>query len=134
MGVVACGDSASSEAQDAGSGSTGPVCYDDSGMGLARAARSCSADSDCQVSIGHTCCGADDAYGVAKSQAQAYANCFGGGGNCGGLGCAKFIGFRVDTGETTDFQGGSDPMSQVAVHCKDAICTTSVIAADGGTD
>src|SRR5689334_12399220 len=51
----------------------GPMvaCYDDGGKGLAAAARHCAMDSDCQVGIAQTCCGADNALGIAKAQAQA---------------------------------------------------------------
>ena len=81
-----------------------------------------------------TCCGADDAFGVAKSQVQAFAACVGLPPNaCQGLGCAKFQGYRTDTGEMTSWEGPmSDPMSQIAVHCESALCTSSVIPSEGG--
>jgi hypothetical protein len=116
---------------------SGPTvaCRDDGGKGLASAARQCAMDSDCQIVIDPTCCGADDAYGVAKTQVAAYASCVGlPPGACQGLGCAKFLGYFVDTGQMTSFVSGGNPMSQVAVHCTDKRCTTSVIPLDAGTD
>jgi hypothetical protein len=112
------------------------ACRDDGGMGLASAARHCAADADCQIVIGPTCCGADSAFGVAKAQVQAYASCVGlPPGACQGLGCAKFLGYLVDTGEMTVFDGQmSNAMSQVAVHCKSELCTTSIIPLDAGRD
>src|SRR5262249_1536156 len=123
-------DGTSADGSTSGTGGSGPsiACYDDGGKGLTSAARGCVTDTDCQAGVGRTCCGADNAFGIAKAQAQAYATCLGGGGNCGGLGCAKFLGYRVDTGEMTEFQGANgDALAQVAVHCKDQLCTTSVI-------
>jgi hypothetical protein len=112
------------------------ACRDDGGMGLASAARHCAADTDCQVVVGPTCCGADSAYGVAKAQAQAYASCVYLAPNaCQGLGCAKFIGYRADDGEMTAFDGPmSNALGQVAVHCKNELCTSSVIPRDAGRD
>jgi len=116
---------------------SGPTvaCRDDGGRGLASAARQCGMDSDCEIVIDPTCCGADDAYGVAKTQVAAYASCVGlPPGACQGLGCAKFLGYLVDTGEMTTFVAGVNPKSQVAVHCTNQRCTTSVIPLDAGKD
>jgi hypothetical protein len=112
------------------------ACTDDGGMGLARAARHCAMDSDCQIAIAQSCCGADGALGIAKAEATAYASCVPtlGPNACQGLGCAKFLGYRVDTGEMTDFQAMGQPIDQVAVHCKNEVCTTSVVARDAASD
>jgi hypothetical protein len=136
-GTGGAGGSQGGNAQG-GMGGTGPTvaCTDDGGMGLARAARHCMMDSDCQIAIGQSCCGADDALGIATVEAMAYATCVPkvGPNACQGLGCAKFLGYRVDTGEMTMFEAMGKPIDQVAVHCKDQICTTSVIARDAATD
>src|SRR5262249_26343296 len=91
------------------------VCWNDAGTGLVGNARSCTNDSDCKIVPDPTCCGADMAYGVAKAQAATYASCFGlPPGACQGLGCAKFVGYRTDTGEMTRFEGsGMNALSQV---------------------
>ena len=44
------------------------------------------------------------------------------------------LGYRVDTGEMTDFQAMGQPIDQVAVHCKNEVCTTSVVARDAASD
>jgi hypothetical protein len=104
-------------------------CRDDGGSRLATAARKCANDSDCQLVVSATCCGADNAFGVAKTQAEAYATCFGlPPGACQGLGCAKFQGYAVDTGDLTRWDGDTtNPLMQVALHCANDLCTTSVI-------
>lgn len=133
---IACGSATTSDAAlDASSGSS-VACRDDGGTGLASAARHCAVDGDCQIVVGQNCCGADSAFGVAKAQAQAYASCVGLPPNaCQGLGCAKFIGYRADTGEMTVWDGPmANPMSQLAVSCRNELCTTSVIPLDAGSD
>jgi hypothetical protein len=131
-GIVACGSSSTGEGSP--DASSGPTCRDDGGIGLAGAARQCTSDDDCQIVIGPTCCGADSAFGVAKSQAQAYASCVGLPPNaCQGLGCAKFQGYFTDTGQMTVWEGPmSNPISQIAVHCQNQRCTSSVIPGDAG--
>jgi hypothetical protein len=133
--LAACGGSSSTGDgyPDASPGSI--ACRDDGGIGLARAARQCTSDADCQVVIGPTCCGADSAFGIAKSQVQAYASCVGLSPNaCQGLGCAKSQGYITDTGEMTVWEGaGSNPMSQIAVHCEADRCTSSVIPNDASS-
>jgi hypothetical protein len=116
---------------------SGPTvaCRDDGGRGLVAAARQCNMDSECQVAYDPTCCGPDVAFGISKTQVAAYASCVGlPPGACQGLGCAKFLGYSVDTGAMTSFVTGGNPMSQVAVHCTNQLCTTSIIPPDAGKD
>jgi hypothetical protein len=114
-----------------------PTCWEDGGFGLAHAARACQMDTDCEIATSATCCGADRAYGIARDVAAAYATCFGLPPNaCAGLGCAKFLGYAADTGDTTQGEGlHGDPLAQIAVHCENQLCTSSVIPpSDAGSD
>ena len=88
---------------DAGAG---VACSDDGGVGFAAVARQCTQDSDCTILTAATCCGADNARGIAKTQASAYAGCFAlPPGVCSGLGCAEYLGYLTDTGKTTPLPG-----------------------------
>jgi hypothetical protein len=115
-------------------GSSGVACTDDGGATLARAGRVCVADTDCRIGIGTQCCGADYAYGLAKAQAATYGACFALPANaCQGLGCAKFLGYRTDTGAmTTWIAGGGNAIDHVRVRCTASLCTTDVAPADAG--
>lgn len=109
-------------------GDSGIVCWDDGGA-FARAARSCTLDSECQIGIARACCGADHAYGVAKTQAAPYGACFA--ITCApGLGCAKFLGYVTDTGLSTS--ATTDAIDEVVVRCTGGACTTDVASSDAG--
>jgi hypothetical protein len=112
------------------SGDSGVACTDDGGSTLAQAGRVCAVDSDCQIGVARACCGADYAFGLAKAQAATYGACFA--VSCPpGLGCAKYLGYRTDTGATTTWSAvGGDAIGQVRVLCKANLCTTDVVAAD----
>jgi hypothetical protein len=119
--------------------SRGPdiACRDDGGSRLASAARICQLDSDCAITVRVTCCGSDNAFGIAKSAIEAYANCYAlAPGACQGLGCAKFSGYATDNGELTQRVGApTNSLSEVAVHCTQHLCTTTLaVAKDAGND
>jgi hypothetical protein len=111
---------------DAGAG---VACSDDGGVGFAAVARQCTQDSDCTILTAATCCGADNARGIAKTQASAYAGCFAlPPGACSGLGCAEYLGYLTDTGKTTPFLGtDTQPIDLVSVRCVGHLCTTDVV-------
>jgi len=123
-------------AQDAVARDAAIACTDDGGQRLASAARSCQTDNDCQITARTTCCGPDNAFGIASSQVSAYAGCFAlPAGGCGPLGCAKYLGYATDDGELTRVEGvGANPLGQVRVHCVNHLCTTSVAPAVDASD
>ena len=110
---------------------------DDGGLRPPAVARLCTQDSsDCAIQIAPSCCGADGALGIAKSQAEAYSGCFAlPPGACSGLGCAKYLGYTTDTGQTTPWEGtAAQPIDLVSVSCVGRLCTTDVVLADAGQD
>ena len=122
-----------------GSSDTGSqvACTDDGGVGLPAVARRCAQDSDCTTAIAARCCGSDQALGEASSQSSLYASCLAlPPGGCGGLGCAKFLGYTTDTGRTTPTTSSSSrPIDFVSVHCLNQLCTTDVVdSQDAGLD
>ena len=102
-----------------GDAGMGVACSDDGGVSFSAAARQCTQDSDCTIHLAAKCCGADEALGIAKAQADAYAACFAlPPGACNGLGCAKYLGYLTDTGKTTPFDGtATQPIDLVSVRC-----------------
>jgi hypothetical protein len=121
----------------AGDARVGLACTDDAGLGFAAVARQCTEDSDCAIHVAATCCGADRALGIATAQASTYSACFAlPSGACSGLGCAKSLGYRTDTGKTTPLPGkDTQPIDLVSVQCVAHLCTTDVLTqADAGQD
>jgi hypothetical protein len=110
-------------------------CWDDGGR-LVTTARACQEDGDCAILFAPSCCGADSAVGVVKSEQTAFASCFGLPPNaCQGLGCAKFVGYVTDTGKMTPYDATvQNPRDLVTVHCVAKLCTTDVVSLDGGHD
>jgi hypothetical protein len=135
-----CGCPSCAPAPDAGTAkdtSAGITCGGDGGFGLAAVARQCTQNSDCTIHIAPTCCGADEALGIAKAEADAYSGCFVlPPGACSGLGCSKNSGYMTDTGKTTPWLGtATQPIDLVSVTCIGHLCTTDVASPpDAGPD
>jgi hypothetical protein len=129
-GTAASGTAASSGGADGGGAPDASlVCFQDGGA-LVHQAKACyAADSECTVLIVTTCCGANLAVGLSKTQPQ-YAACFpqAGPNSCLGLGCAKFFGTLTDDGQP----GTSEPVAHCVVGSGGGRCMTRHASLDSG--
>jgi hypothetical protein len=108
--------------------STRLLCGEDGGRGLPAVARQCIQDSDCDFVAAIYCCSAARAFGVAKSQADAYRGCTMTIGLCGGMGCARYNAYETDTGRLTTLgPDGTMPVNLVSVRCVNQLCTTDAV-------